>query len=33
VEEELRAEIAKLKEVVLALTSENVSLKKGVQLA
>lgn len=31
VEDELRAEIAKLREVVIALTSENVSLKKGVQ--
>ncbi len=29
VEDELRAEIAKLREVVIALTSENVSLRKG----
>lgn len=32
VEDELRAEIAKLKEVVIALTRENVSLKKGEPL-
>ena len=29
VEDELRSEMAKLREVVIALTSENVSLKKG----
>lgn len=32
VEDELRAEIAKLHEVVIALTTENVSLKKGGHL-
>jgi transposase-like protein len=32
VEEELRAEIGKLREVVIALTRENVSLKKGEPL-